>query len=117
MSSLSLKDPSLYVQEHFYLALVLTRSVASTMNSWPRARSRFQHAVRSLILQDLRSAFRQRYWARSYLGYPPVRNAEPNRSHFALAALQRLGHLQHLMTQVWIRIVPLRLSLHVLIKQ
>ncbi|KJA28037.1 hypothetical protein HYPSUDRAFT_130163 [Hypholoma sublateritium FD-334 SS-4] len=44
-------------------------------------------------------AFRQRYWLRSYLGYPPVRDAQPNTSHFALAALQHTSHLSHIITQ------------------
>lgn len=38
-------------------------------------------------------------WARSYLGYPPVRVAEPNPTHFALAALHELGHVNQLITQ------------------
>ncbi|TFK64102.1 DHS-like NAD/FAD-binding domain-containing protein [Pluteus cervinus] len=44
-------------------------------------------------------AFRQRYWLRSYLGYPPVRDAEPNTTHFALAALQHTGFIPNLVTQ------------------
>ncbi|KAF8075105.1 DHS-like NAD/FAD-binding domain-containing protein [Lyophyllum atratum] len=43
--------------------------------------------------------FRQRYWLRSYLGYPPVRNAQPNTTHFALAALQHTSVISHLITQ------------------
>ena len=30
---------------------------------------------------------RRRYWARSYLGYPPLRNAEPNDTHNTRARL------------------------------
>ncbi|OAX39619.1 DHS-like NAD/FAD-binding domain-containing protein [Rhizopogon vinicolor AM-OR11-026] len=44
-------------------------------------------------------AFRQRYWLRSYLGYPPVRDALPNTSHYALAALQFTSYIPHLITQ------------------
>ncbi|KAF9006102.1 DHS-like NAD/FAD-binding domain-containing protein [Cyathus striatus] len=43
--------------------------------------------------------FRQRYWLRSYLGYPPVRDAIPNTTHFALAALQYTSFVSHLITQ------------------
>lgn len=43
--------------------------------------------------------FRQRYWLRSYLGYPPVRDALPNTTHFALAALQHAGIIPRLITQ------------------
>lgn len=40
-----------------------------------------------------------RYWARSYLGYPTVRAAEPNVGHYALAALMKMGYIRHLITQ------------------
>ncbi|KAL1716312.1 DHS-like NAD/FAD-binding domain-containing protein [Schizophyllum commune] len=43
--------------------------------------------------------FRQRYWLRSYLGYPPVRDALPNTSHYALAALQHSSIVTRLVTQ------------------
>lgn len=58
---------------------------------------------------------RQRYWyeiescsesarlmfyrLRSYLGYPPVRDALPNTSHYAIAALQYASYLPRLVTQ------------------
>ncbi|KAI9464749.1 DHS-like NAD/FAD-binding domain-containing protein [Boletus coccyginus] len=44
-------------------------------------------------------AFRQRYWLRAYLGYPPVRDAQPNTTHYALAALQHTGHINKTVTQ------------------
>ncbi|CAE6535753.1 unnamed protein product [Rhizoctonia solani] len=44
-------------------------------------------------------SFRQRYWSRSYLGYPPVRDALPNPTHFALAALQWTNLVPRLITQ------------------
>ncbi|EJD00489.1 DHS-like NAD/FAD-binding domain-containing protein [Fomitiporia mediterranea MF3/22] len=53
-------------------------------------------------------AFRQRYWhvhflvlisLRSYLGYPPVRDALPNTTHYAIAALQYTSHVSRLVTQ------------------
>lgn len=31
---------------------------------------------------------RRRYWARSFLGFPPIMTTEPNPTHYALAALQ-----------------------------
>lgn len=37
---------------------------------------------------------------RSYLGYPPVRDALPNTTHYALAALQHAGIIPRLITQV-----------------
>ncbi|KAI0720624.1 DHS-like NAD/FAD-binding domain-containing protein [Fomitopsis betulina] len=45
------------------------------------------------------AAYRRRYWLRSYLGYPPVRDAQPNTTHFALAALQHSSVVQKIVTQ------------------
>ena len=42
---------------------------------------------------------RRRYWARSYLGYPSVRLAQPNATHQVLAALQHTKYLDQLVTQ------------------
>ena len=42
---------------------------------------------------------RQRYWARSAVGWPPVARAEPNRAHHALAQLEARGKLSLLVTQ------------------
>lgn len=51
------------------------------------------------ILKTLTVGGRQRYWLRSYLGYPPVRDAKPNTTHYALAALQHAGRVSKLITQ------------------
>lgn len=42
---------------------------------------------------------RQRYWARSYAGWPHVQTAEPNATHRALARLEDLGYINQLVTQ------------------
>jgi len=42
---------------------------------------------------------RHRYWARSSVGWPAFRRATPNRAHYALAALEQLGTVKHLVTQ------------------
>ena len=42
---------------------------------------------------------RQRYFSRSYLGFPPVRVAKPNRAHYSIAAIQRLGYVPEFITQ------------------
>ncbi|MFW6293619.1 MAG: Sir2 family NAD-dependent protein deacetylase, partial [Spirochaetota bacterium] len=42
---------------------------------------------------------RRRYWARSALGWPRIRAAEPNDAHYALAELEDRGHLAGLITQ------------------
>ena len=42
---------------------------------------------------------RRRYWARSYLGWLRVAAARPNAAHVALAALEKLGFVEQLITQ------------------
>ncbi|EPQ29471.1 uncharacterized protein PFL1_03226 [Pseudozyma flocculosa PF-1] len=42
---------------------------------------------------------RQRYFSRSYLGFPPVRTAQPNKTHYSIAAIQRLGYVPEFITQ------------------
>ncbi|QFU76119.1 NAD-dependent protein deacetylase [Halioglobus maricola] len=42
---------------------------------------------------------RKRYWARSTLGWPAVRDASPNPAHLALARLERQGRIEQLVTQ------------------
>ncbi len=44
-------------------------------------------------------ATRQRYWARSMLGWPAVREAQPNEAHRQLAVLEQAGHIELLITQ------------------
>ena len=44
-------------------------------------------------------ATRQRYWSRSMLGFPLMRDAQPNSAHAALAALEAAGHVAQLVTQ------------------
>ncbi|MCB1800457.1 MAG: NAD-dependent protein deacetylase [Gammaproteobacteria bacterium] len=44
-------------------------------------------------------ATRQRYWARSLIGWPWFGHAEPNVCHVALAAWERAGRIAHLVTQ------------------
>lgn len=44
-------------------------------------------------------AVRQRYWARSLLGWRHFAGAAPNAAHHALAALEGTGRVTHLITQ------------------
>lgn len=44
-------------------------------------------------------AMRARYWARSFVGWPAVARAQPNRAHAALATLESRGVLSTLVTQ------------------
>jgi NAD-dependent SIR2 family protein deacetylase len=45
------------------------------------------------------SNFRKRYWARSFVGWPAVAEAQPNEAHFSLCALEKMGHIELLITQ------------------
>jgi NAD-dependent SIR2 family protein deacetylase len=45
------------------------------------------------------AAARQRYWARSHLGWRTIARARPNAGHRAVAALGELGHLHGVITQ------------------
>ncbi len=42
---------------------------------------------------------RRRYWARSWHGWPVLREALPNPAHIALAQLEQRGHIELLITQ------------------
>jgi NAD-dependent SIR2 family protein deacetylase len=42
---------------------------------------------------------RRRYWARATIGWPRMRAAEPNKGHRALAELEHLGVVTHVVTQ------------------
>lgn len=44
-------------------------------------------------------AWRKRYWARSFLGYPSLLSSKPNSSHHAVADLHSLGLLSACITQ------------------
>ena len=44
-------------------------------------------------------AMRARYWARSFVGWPVVARAQPNRAHSALVALEKRGRITCLVTQ------------------
>ncbi len=44
-------------------------------------------------------AMRARYWARSFVGWPMVERAMPNRGHAALVAMEARGRLTTLVTQ------------------
>ena len=60
---------------------------------WKRA----QPITGQTFLND--TAARQRYWARSCVGWPSFSKAEPNQAHLALAMLEASGTVQHLVTQ------------------
>ena len=61
-------------------------------DSPPRSPMTYQEFVRD-------AANRQRYWARNHLGWSHLRHADPNQGHYAVAELERRGHLTGLITQ------------------
>ncbi|CAN5175080.1 NAD-dependent protein deacetylase [soil metagenome] len=42
---------------------------------------------------------RLRYWARSLIGFKPMKQAQPNRAHLALSSLERAGRIGSIVTQ------------------
>ncbi len=46
-----------------------------------------------------RAEARQRYWARSVVGWPRIASSEPNRTHDAFAALEHAGVVTGIITQ------------------
>jgi len=83
--------------------LVLTGAGASTDSGIPDYRDRDGQWKRAepmrgqVFLRDARA--RQRYWARSFIGWPRIAAARPNAVHRALAWLERVGLVHQLVTQ------------------
>ncbi|CDZ98290.1 Sirtuin 4 and related class II sirtuins (SIR2 family) [Phaffia rhodozyma] len=44
-------------------------------------------------------SFRKRYWSRGFLGWPPVRDSQPNPIHYGIAAMMWMGLSRQLITQ------------------
>lgn len=83
--------------------LVLTGAGISTDSGIPDYRDRNGHWKRKQPVQHAdfmnHHHTRQRYWGRSLIGWPVMRNARPNSAHHALATLERQGHVELLVTQ------------------
>lgn len=83
--------------------LVLTGAGISLESGIPTYRDQRGNWLHASPIQEqafLRDAHtRRRYWARSWYGWPVVRDAQPNAAHIALAQLERRGHIELLITQ------------------
>lgn len=75
-------------------------STASGIPAYRDERGRWAHAQPMQLSEFLSSAeARQRYWARSSVGYRRMQQARPNRAHAALARLEAAQRTQLLVTQ------------------
>jgi NAD-dependent SIR2 family protein deacetylase len=83
--------------------VVLTGAGISAASGIPTYRDDsgcWQHS-QPILHQDFieQPTARQRYWARSMLGWSIVQQARPNSSHTALVQLEQAGHISLLVTQ------------------
>ena len=99
------QDPTEFasrLQRHRPL-FVLTGAGVSTASGIPDyrdAEGHWKHRRPVQYADFVRSpSVRQRYWARSMIGWPRVANSLPNAAHQALNRLQRSGFVSRLVTQ------------------
>lgn len=83
--------------------MVLSGAGISTDSGIPAyrdANGQWLHS-KPILYQDFvdQHTSRQRYWARSMLGWPRMQNNEPNVGHYALTQLQQAGFISALVTQ------------------
>lgn len=91
-----------FIDQHDRL-LVLTGAGVSTASGIPDYRDEngnWKH-TRPIYYQDFIGSLyaRQRYWARSAVGWQRFANASPGKTHYALAELEQAGKVSTLITQ------------------
>lgn len=102
LSQAVLTDLPTFIASHHRL-LVLTGAGCSTDSGIPDYRDadgqwkRSQPVNYQAFMEQ--AATRQRYWARSLLGWARFGRAQPNATHHALAALEADGRVELLLTQ------------------
>ncbi|MCW8903705.1 NAD-dependent protein deacetylase [Sedimenticola sp.] len=91
-----------FIAQHRQL-LVLTGAGCSTDSGIPDYRDGegLWKRRKPILYQEFMGSevTRQRYWARSYLGWQPFSQATPNPAHHALARLESQGRIGQLVTQ------------------
>lgn len=81
--------------------VVLTGAGVSTESGIPDYRSPGRPPHTPLQHKDFvqHAATRQRYWARSFAGWPTISRAQPSLAHRVIAALEQRGVVSHVITQ------------------
>ena len=83
--------------------VVLTGAGVSTDSGIPAYRDKqgnWQHSAPVQHQEYMRSLYaRQRYWARSLVGWSTIRDAQPGMAHQVLAELEAMGLIRLLITQ------------------
>lgn len=92
-----------FIEAHPRLA-VLTGAGVSTRSGIPDyrdERGEWKRATRPVEFRPFMTdpRVRQRYWARSTVGWPHMRGAQPNAAHLGLARLESSGFVRALITQ------------------
>ncbi|WP_415892710.1 NAD-dependent protein deacetylase [Neptuniibacter sp. PT8_73] len=91
-----------FIRSHPNL-VVLTGAGVSTDSGIPAyrdAKGNWQHSAPTQHKEYMESHYaRQRYWARSLIGWPAIRDAEPSAAHTALSELETMGFIRLLITQ------------------
>ncbi|KAI8096841.1 DHS-like NAD/FAD-binding domain-containing protein [Halteromyces radiatus] len=94
------------IQQHNGQVLVITGAGISTDSGIPDYRGESGTYIRNpkhrpILYHELTSSeqFRQRYWARGFLGWNDMVKAKPNPSHVALSSLLEANFIQNIITQ------------------